>query len=398
MNLSELYRREYGRILASLIRVVRDFTLAEDTLQDAFAAAHVQWTAGVPPNPVAWLMSTARHKAIDQVRRRALHERKRGEIELMIAPEELMPAPQDTLCLIFTCCHPALAAEARVALTLRTICGLQTEEVARAFLVPVATMAQRLVRAKNKIRLAGIPYKVPDDDQLAERIDSVLAVVYLMFNEGYAAGSGDDLVRADLCQEAIRLARQLVGLLPAEREPAALLALMLFNDSRRATRTDLAGNLVLLEDQDRARWNRALIDEATLLTQRALQGDAPGFYAFQAAIGSIHANARTAAETNWRQIAALYDGLGRLRPSPVVELNRAVAVAMAEGPAAGLALLDRIELPNYHWLASARADLLRRLGRREESAAAYRQALAVVGNAAERRYLERRLAEVGGAD
>jgi RNA polymerase sigma-70 factor (ECF subfamily) len=409
MSLEDIYRQEYGRILASLIRVVRDFTLAEDALQDAFAAAHAQWSeAEPPPNPVAWLLLTARHKAIDQIRRRALHERKRPEIEIMIAPEETMPAPQDTLRLIFTCCHPALAPEARVALTLRTVCGLETEEIARAFVVPVATLAQRLVRAKNKIRAAGIPYKVPDDDQLAERLDSALAVIYLVFNEGYAASAGGELVRADLCHEAVRLARQLVALLPAEREPLGLLALMLFNDSRRATRTDDAGDLVLLEDQDRSRWDRARIQEATTLVDRAFAsgpppgpaagtgGGGPGFYALQAAIGSLHANATTSAATDWRQIAALYGVLARLRPSPVVELNRAVAVAMAEGPERGLALLAGIRLPGYHRLAAVRADFLRRLERRAEAAVAYREALALVGNAAERRFLERRLAEVTG--
>ena len=395
VNLGELHRHEYGRILASLIRVVRDFTLAEDALQEAFVAAHVQWAAaGPPPNPVAWLMATARHKAIDQIRRRALHERRRTEIELMIAPEELMTAPEDTLRLIFTCCHPALAPEARVALTLRTVCGLQTEEIARAFVVPGPTMAQRLVRAKNKIQLAGIPYQVPDDDQLAERIDSALAVIYLVFNEGYAASTGADLIRSDLCHEAIRLARQFVELLPAEREPAGLLALMLFHDSRRAARTDAAGDLVLIEDQDRSRWDRAEIDEGTALVRRALAGGRPGFYALQAAIGALHAGATSAEETDWRQIAALYGVLLQLRPSPVLELNRAVAVALAEGPARGLELLGRIELPNYHWLAAARAELLRRLARHAEAAVAYRQALALVRNTAERRYLERRLVEV----
>ena len=405
MSLEDIYRQDYGRILASLIRVVRDFTLAEDALQDAFAAAHAQWPeTGPPPNPVAWLLLTARHKAIDQIRRRALHERKRPEIEIMIAPEETMPAPEDTLRLIFTCCHPALAAEARVALTLRTVCGLETEEIARAFVVPTATMAQRLVRAKNKIRAAGIPYKVPEDDQLAERLDSALAVIYLVFNEGYAASAGGELIRADLCHEAIRLARQLVALLPAEREPVGLLALMLFNDSRRTTRTDAAGDLVLLEDQDRSRWDRTRIQEATTLVDRVFApgpasgtgAGGPGPYALQAAIGSLHANAPSAAETDWRQIAALYGVLARLRPSPVLELNRAVAVAMAEGPARGLELLEKIRLPNYHRLAAVRADLLRRLGRRAEAAAAYREALAQVGNAAERRFLERRLADVTG--
>lgn len=396
MNLGELHRREYGRILASLIRVVRDFTLAEDALQDAFVAAHEQWIVqGPPPNPVAWLMVTARHKAIDVLRRRTLHERKREEIESMIAPEELMPAPEDPLRLIFTCCHPALALDAQIALTLRTVCGLETEEIARAFLVPLATMAQRLVRAKNKIRLAHIPYKVPEDDQLAERIDGALAVIYLVFNEGYAASSGDELVRAELCNEAIRLGRQFTALLPDHTEPVALLALMLLNDARRPARTDASGDIVLLEDQDRSRWDRAKIDEGTALVRRLMRpGIEAGFYSVQAAIAAVHANAATADDTDWPKIAKLYGLLVQLRPSPVIELNRAVAVAMADGPERGLALLEKIELPGYHWLLSARADLLRRLGRKPEAAAAYREALALVGNAPERRFLERRLAEV----
>jgi RNA polymerase sigma-70 factor (ECF subfamily) len=395
VNLGELHRREYGRVLATLIRAVRDFDLAEDALQEAFEAALAQWPAQGPPrNPVAWLISTARHKAIDQVRRRALAESKRDEIAALVAQEEDAPVPLDSLRLIFTCCHPALAPEAQVALTLRTICGLATEEIARAFLVPVPTLAQRLVRAKAKIKGARIPYEVPGDDELAARLDAVLAVVYLVFNEGYSASFGADLVRAELCAEAIRLGRLLVELLPAEREPKGLLALMLLHDARRATRTDDEGAIVLLEDQDRSRWDRARIAEGSALVERALRGRPPGKYAVQAAIAALHAQAPSARETDWPQIAALYGVLAGIHPSPVVELNRAVAIAMADGIEQGLALLDTIHLPGYHLLPAARADLLRRLGRHPEAAAAYRQALALVTNEAERRFLERRLAEV----
>jgi RNA polymerase sigma-70 factor (ECF subfamily) len=395
MNLSELHRREYGRILASLIRVVRDFDLAEDALQEAFEAALAQWPAqGPPPNPVAWLIATARHKAIDQLRRRALAESKRDELTALVAPGEDTPVPQDSLRLIFTCCHPALAPEAQVALTLRTICGLGTEEIARAFLVPAPTLAQRLVRAKAKIKGARIPYEVPGDDELADRLDSVLAVVYLVFNEGYAASFGAELVRAELCAEAIRLGRLLVELLPAEREPKALLALMLLHDARRATRTDDEGAIVLLEEQDRSRWDHAKIAEGSALVTHALRSRPPGKYAVQAAIAALHAQAPSARETDWPQIAALYGVLVGLHPSPVVELNRAVAIAMADGLEQGLALLDTIHLPGYHLLPAARADLLRRLGRHADAAAAYQQALTLVTNAAERRFLERRLAEV----
>lgn len=395
MNLGELHRREYGRILASLIRVVKDFDLAEDAVQEAFAAALVQWPAqGPPQNPVAWLIATARHKAIDQLRRHALAERKRDDIAALVVQREDAPVPLDMLRLIFTCCHPALAPEAQVALTLRTICGLSTEEIARAFLVPTPTLAQRLVRAKAKIKGARIPYEVPGDDELAERLDAVMAVVYLVFNEGYSASFGSDLMRADLCVEAIRLSRLLIELLPAEREPKGLLALMLLHDARRATRTDDEGAIVLLEDQDRSRWDGAKIAEGAALVEQALRGRPPGSYAVQAAIAALHAQAPSARETDWRQIAALYSVLLDLLPSPVVALNRAVAVAMADGIEHGLALLDTIHLPDYHLLPAARADLLRRLGRHDEAAAAYRQALALVTNEAERRFLERRLAEV----
>jgi len=395
VNLGTLHRREYGRILASLIRAVGDFDLAEDALQEAFAAALAQWPAqGPPQHPVAWLLTTARHKAIDQQRRQVLADRKRDDIAALMTQEADTLVPLDTLRLIFTCCHPALAPEAQMALTLRTICGLETAEIARAFLVPVPTLAQRLVRAKAKIKAARIPYDVPGDDGLAERLDTVMAVVYLVFNEGYSASFGADLVRAELCADAIRLGRMLVELLPAEREPKGLLALMLLHDARRATRTDAEGALVLLAEQDRSRWDGAQIAEGVALVEQALRGRPLGAYAVQAAIAALHAQARSAGETDWPQIAALYGVLAGIHLSPVVALNRAVAIAMADGLEHGLALLDTIDLPGYHLLPAARADLLRRLGRRAEAATAYRQALALVTNEAERRFLEQRLMEV----
>ena len=398
MDLGELHRREYGRILASLIRVVGDFTLAEDSLQEAFAVAIEQWPEkGTPANPAAWLMTTARNKAIDQIRRRTLAENRQHEIRAVSAPEESAPESIDSLRLMFTCCHPSLAPDAQVALTLRTIGGLSTEEIARSFLLPVPTLAQRLVRAKTKIKLAGIPYEVPGDDELAERIDAVLAVLYLIFNEGYSASFGADLLRGDLCGEAIRLARQLVELLPAEREPKALLALMLLIDARQKTRTDEFGGIIVLEEQDRSRWDHARITEGVQLVDEAVRGGRPGRYAVQAAIAALHARAPSAGETDWAQIAALYGVLAQLQPSPVVELNRAVAVAMSEGLEKGLELVDAISLPGYHLLPAARADLLRRLGRHREAAASYRDALALVTNEAERRFLERRLDEVSRA-
>jgi RNA polymerase sigma-70 factor (ECF subfamily) len=407
MRIEEIFRAEHGRILATLIRVLGDFDVAEDALQEAFAAALEQWPVeGPPANAVAWLIGTARHKAIDRLRRRARLEAKQDQIARhleLLAEDEEVPVPEDRLRLIFTCCHPALATEAQVALTLRTLGGLTTEEIARAFLVPVPTMAQRLVRAKAKIRAARIPYQVPPDDALVTRLDAVMVVVYLVFNEGYAASFGDRLMRQELCEQAIRLGRMLVELLPTQAEAKGLLALMLLHDSRRATRVDTAGDIVLLEDQDRSRWDRAQIEEGTALVEASLRqgGRPPGPYALQAAIAAVHAHARTAADTDWAQIAALYAVLGRVHPSPVIELNGAVAVAMADDVERGLARVEdlerRGELAGYHLLPAARAELLRRLGRHAEAAAAYRHALALVSNDAERRHLNKRLKEVASS-
>ena len=405
-ELDRLCRAEWGRLLAGLIRAVGDFDIAEEALQDAFAAAVVEWAAGAPHNPRGWLFGTARHKAIDRLRRRARLADKaaalsaEADLAAMTPPEEseeLMPASDERLRLIFTCCHPALAVESQVALTLRTLCGLGTEEIARAFLVPATTMAQRLVRAKSKIRQAAIPYRVPSPDELPQRLEAVMAVLYLVFNEGYAAASGDALVRRELCAEAVRLARLLRALLPSPSgELDGPLALMLLVDARRDTRVDAGGDLVLLGEQDRARWDRQQIDEGLLLTRTALAVVPPGPYALQAAIAAVHADAARADDTDWRQIAALYGRLEALHPSPVVALNRAVAVAMVDGAAAGLALVDALaaELDGYHLFHAARADLLRRLDRRDEAAAAYERALERTENAAERRFISRRLVEV----
>ena len=395
-----LWRQEWGRIVAALIRLVGDFDVAEEAAQEAFALAVAEWArAGVPAQPRAWIVATARHKAIDRIRRRTRLAEKLttlagdagGGDEPGAAEDDV---PDERLRLIFTCCHPALALEAQVALTLRTLCGLSTEEIARAFLLPATTMAQRLVRAKAKIRAAAIPYRVPAAAELPERLDAVMAVVYLAFNEGFAAAQGQTLLRQDLCAEAIRLARWLRLLLPSSTpELDGLLALMLLHDARRRARVDATGDLVLLEDQDRSLWDRAAIDEGRAILQAALALGRPGPYQLQAAIAAVHGDAARAADTDWRQIALLYDRLLALHPSPVVALNRAAAVAMAEGAAVGLPLVDALAeaLADYHLFHAARADLLRRLGRRAEAANAYEAAAMRATNEAERRFLERRL-------